>query len=335
MRAWCAGAVVVVMCAGVARGGIAPDYDFQWAVIGDVGNAPYTSNPFSSAFGRGSVDHEYRISKLEITTAQWMEFMNTFPNEFPIEQWPSTWGAHRQGSCWVLDEGLSNPAMVPVNGVSWRHAAKYCNWLHNDKVPEAWAITNGAYDASTFTSNEDGTFNDQLTHSPDAKFWIPTHNEWLKAAHYDPDRYGEKLPGWWEYSHSSDTSPAPGRPGTPGAQTSAGIPFDGMQPFPSVIPLGSYPETRSPWGLLDLSGGQEEWMESALGQESRTIDGSAAGLSTARDRIGGWTYRWPLLPNASFRIASAVPAPGVTSLIVCMSMIGLSRDRRKVAANSA
>ena len=45
-----------------------------------------------------------------------------------------------------------------------------------------------------------------------ASGWIPTQDEWMKAAHYDPNRYGAGQGGWWLYSHRSDVAPVPGVP---------------------------------------------------------------------------------------------------------------------------
>src|SRR5690606_38351242 len=86
---------------------------------------------------------------------------------------------------------------------------------------------------------------------------IPTLDEWLKAAHYDPNRYGEGEEGWWIYSHRSDDPPIPGPPGE--GETSAGYRLPQFRHFD--IPLGAYPDTLSPWGLLDVTGGTEEWTE--------------------------------------------------------------------------
>lgn len=206
-----AGGRVFVLIAGASVGSCcfarAVGSEFHWAVITDVGNAPYTSNgiggprgglvrPFAE--GRGSVDYVYRISTLEVTTAQWMEFLNAIaPLQANSLTWgsPSHWGAEndptRPSGNYRLRSDVPNAGMIPVHAVSWRHAAMYVNWLCNDKQATLSAIANGAYDISTFGENPDGTITDQLTHHPDAKYWIPTYDEWIKAAHYDPNKNGE------------------------------------------------------------------------------------------------------------------------------------------------
>lgn len=115
---------------------------------------------------------------------------------------------------------------------------------------------------STFGFNG-GIFTDELAHNPDAKYWIPTWDEWLKAAHYDPNKANSdgSTGGWWQYSNASDTPYVYGPPGM--GQANAGF----SSPSPFIIPLGAYPEVQSPWGLLDMAGGggTKEWTESNRG----------------------------------------------------------------------
>jgi formylglycine-generating enzyme required for sulfatase activity len=41
-----------------------------------------------------------------------------------------------------------------------------------------------------------------------ARYWIPTENEWYKAAYYDPAKGGVGVPGYWAYPTRSDTMPS-------------------------------------------------------------------------------------------------------------------------------
>lgn len=313
----------------------------EFVTVGAANNPAFmTNDPLDLIGGRGSVAYEYRIGRTEISTAQWLEFVNTFvdrvANPFSFAS-PGIWGARRVlfSNRWELDPSIPNAEMAPVMGISWREAAMYCNWLHNDKSTSLEAIRSGAYDVSTFTTNPDNSLNDQRTHSPGARFWIPTRDEWLKAAHFDPNRYGEGQPGWWAYSHRSDEAPVPGLPGV--GQTTAELSLPDLGQL--YIPLGSYANVQSPWGLLDTSGGAAEWNEEVLFPEfftGRGLDGSWAGISSGSDpldydRITSFTGFGPQAGGVweGLRIASTVPGPGsAMALLVLGGMACAGRNRR-------
>lgn len=321
--------LVSTMAARADAGTIDP-LAFQWATIGDPGNAPYEGNVLFWS-DRGSVPYEYRISRLETTTAQWDEFLNsvkTYDRFLALNMSPVFWGGGLDANDNFV-VGPGDAARYPVGGISWRTAAMYVNWLHNDKANERWAIEDGAYDTSTFGT--DGLhFTDQPTHHPDAKYWIPTLDEQIKAFHYDPDRYGEGQPGWWAYSTSSDTQPIGGAPGV--GETSAGW----LSTAAWATALGSYENVQSPWGLWDTSGGASELNELIFfkdGHLERGLNGFAAQQMTwnpGMDHISTLGSVPPSTPFAigGFRIASRVPEPGVVS-VVSVFASSLSRRRRR------
>ncbi len=221
------------------------------------------------------------MARTEVTTAQWMEFVNTFSTrggEFTQFGQPIRWGARLDQSYtgpgwrWELDPDRAEAAAVPVWGISWRESAMLCNWLHNDRSSEPASLTNGAYDTSTFGYPEDNFFNgftDQVRRSPDARFWIPDLDEWIKGAFFDQAQES------WRLSHyGSDTRPAYGWPSEAGAESSAGLPFQSDESA-YYIPLNAY-GTQSPFGLLSTSGGPNEWFEDAVGPSQAT------GLPTYR-----------------------------------------------------
>ncbi|MBX3410761.1 MAG: hypothetical protein KF859_12860, partial [Phycisphaeraceae bacterium] len=142
--------------------------------------------------------------------------------------------------------------------------------------------------------------------------------EWLKAAHYDPNKVNADgtTGGWWQYSNGSDTPYVYGPPPSMGGVGEANAGFTTPSPF--AIPLGSY-ATTSPWGLYDMAGGTKEWTESVReligGERFRVQDGSywsanafQAFLVDDVRNAGGAEY--PHIPTFEFglRIASVVPA---------------------------
>ncbi len=296
-----------------------------WAGDGTVGDR---------AIGRGSVGYEYSIGRFEVTTSQWVEFVNAAANRPASERLPHIaapghWGAVPGPSGWTVPAGNE---MLPEGNISWRMAAMYCNWLHNDKATNREAFLDGAYDASTFTYFGN-IFQDQFTHHANAKYWIPTWDEWLKAAHYDPNKVNPDgtVGGWWKYSTTSDTEPTRGVPGVGQTNTGGGI------PNPFGIPLGAYTDVTSPWGLYDVAGATSEWTEEVFTgpglPPSRVFDGSWwVDGSVGNDAIcyqGGTDFPSIAIFDTGFRIASSVPSPGSLLVVLpCGIFWGLKRSRR-------
>jgi hypothetical protein len=333
-----AAAALSLSIGAAALGGGVPDYDFDWAVIDDPGNSGWKGEIPILGNGRGAVDYTYRISKKEVSSAQWLEFVQIVGPAIGDSNFarPRHWGYLE------LFPGdfigfAPDPANSPVLGITWREAAMYCNWLHNDKQASIEAISNGAYDISTFGNNPDDSFTDQLTRNPDAKFWIPSFDEWIKAAHYDPNRYGQGEGGYWMYSHTSDTAPIPGLPGE--GESSAGDIDWADETYSNLdardIPLGSYPETTSPWGLLDTSGGGHEWTEATLFGFNRLTMGAHAqgGIGPeffAMDRIDRFGGLSPDDANVTtLRIAAAIPNPCPAAILGTSVTIFIRRRKRR------
>jgi len=207
---------MVLAAAAVTFGGNSND-SMQWATVGSPGNAPYSyyDEFHQTTYFSGSVAHEFRITRTEVTAAQYLDFVQAYA--------PYVDPQYRTNSEFMslqLDYDFENGQVVysvdprtapyPVE-VGWRFAARYVNWLHNDRASNREAFETGVYDTSTFHTNPDGTITDQASHSPDAEYWIPTRDEWIKAGYFDPHRYGLNEPGYWRYPHSSDVPPVPGR----------------------------------------------------------------------------------------------------------------------------
>ncbi|MGP1311145.1 MAG: SUMF1/EgtB/PvdO family nonheme iron enzyme, partial [Phycisphaerales bacterium] len=265
-----AGVAAGMLTAGstAEAGGVPPSYGFDFATIGDVGNPHYM--PTSGAFPRprGRVDYEYRIAKTEVRAVEWLEFVRAYaPHYTPGEVGG---GGNNNGFTGqyifengTLPDGTTNYSLLPSNNnrpanMSWYMAARYCNWLHNGKASGKWAFEDGAYDTSVFEQIDANEFTMEYARRADAKYWIPSVDEWTKAAYWDPNRYGEGLGGYWEFPNTSDVAPVSGLPGE-GGETSAGDAVLAL-PDPYVVEfVGLYPDVQSPWGLLDLSGTRRDW----------------------------------------------------------------------------
>lgn len=160
---------------------------------------------------KGSVDYDYYIGRNCVTNYYYVEFLNNVD--------PSGTNSHnlysplmsnnydgsdnkRGGIIYNADNPIgkkyytkNNFHNKPVNYVSFTEIAKLTNWLHNDQNKDL--IYDGAYaiDGNTITKNTD------------AKYWIPSEDEWYKAAYYDPNKDNFGNDGYWTYATQSDIIP--------------------------------------------------------------------------------------------------------------------------------
>jgi hypothetical protein len=315
------------MALTLSTGARGQDYGLDFVTVGAAGNRAPTLAELpryipGDPIPQG-VNYEYRLTRTEIVTSQWLEFVIAYsPYWMGAPNDPAFTGTYVLRTVDGQGYGIAaETALWPIDP-SWEIAARYCNWLHNGKAADQWAFESGAYDTSTFTYNANETSNYQLTRSAGARYWIPTYDEAIKAAFYDPNKNGVGIDGYWLYPNMSNLPPISGL-SSEGGTTNAGL-------YP--MSAGSYPDQVSPWGLLDVSGGVTELTETAfdpLGIRLRlrlwSNSGTPSEFIEQMDRLDRfWT---PTSPSSGwgFRVASVVPSP---SVLIPFTAIVLIRRRR-------
>jgi formylglycine-generating enzyme required for sulfatase activity len=241
--------------------------------VGDAGNA---ADPLT---GFGSVDYEYNIAKNETTISQYALFLNAVAKT-------DTYALYNAGMTGSFINGISrsgepdaytytvNPGSgnKPITHVDWFDAARFANWMHNGQ-PE------GAQDAS---STETGayTLNGQtsgiVAKNSGAKFWIPSRNEWYKAAYYDPDKSGAGVGGYWLHANQSDvmTSNTIGVAGASNHQDADGYAVWVGGTSWAITDVGAYGvNSESAYGTNDQAGNVMEWTDGVEGETSRVLLG--------------------------------------------------------------
>ncbi|MBY0307443.1 MAG: formylglycine-generating enzyme family protein [Phycisphaerales bacterium] len=335
-------------------GGVTSDYGLDFVTVNLRGNPGYVAGQYPNdggGSGLGAVDGSFRIARTEVPTALWVDFFNAASyvgatqGVIPFLQLPSGWGAVNDsaytgpGQRWVVASSMGPTApnqagyMIPVGDISWRTAAIFCNWLNNDRALTREAFMNGAYDVSTF-GFATGGFSDQVAHNPGARFFIPTQDQWVAAAHYDPSRANGDgtTGGYWVYPTTSDTAPVY-LPPELGGEANAAFNRQGRV---WTVGLGDYPTVQSPWGLLDAAGGSSEWLETPFYQEnalfpsSRLNEGSGRFDTPWSDPLWVHGGAFPSEIDWTFglRIAASMPTPSSGCLLAWVAAQVLRRRCR-------
>lgn len=333
-RRWTAAPLALSLALTTPALAAPPDYGLDFVTVGDPGNraateaeAPwlYDSN-FYPIESPGTVDYEFRMMRNEVTNAQWVEFLTAYA---PFAQEPipptSLTGRTSDGTYQYVP-GTGNYAMINTD---FRTAARFCNWLHNGKANEAWAFETGAYDTSLFVNDDFGRPIDTNARLPGARYWIPSVHEWTKAMHYDPNKHGPGEPGYWKYPHSSDQPTTPDESDVHYRWTEGD---DFTRQFST--PVGLFPDSQSPWGLLGGSGGAAEWLDTVLDGTPgwRLTKESKFGETfsiTTYDRIDWISAAGSTHPVIGLRIASVVPAPGTGFVLIACAMSSIIRRRTR------
>jgi len=162
--------------------------------------------------GYGQVNYVYMIGQNLITNNEYIEFLNSVASTDTYGLYhtnmggsdpasPSIGGITRQGTNGNYTySAKNNMGNKPVNYISWYNAARYCNWLHNNKpsgVQQNSTTEGGSY---TLTGNTGSP-----VRNSGAKYFLPSENEWYKAAYYDPTK--NITGGYWLYSTKEDAVP--------------------------------------------------------------------------------------------------------------------------------
>ena len=288
----------------------------DYVTVGNAGNAAdYSTN-------RGAVAYKYRIAKNETTAGQYVEFLNAVAKTDPYKLYSTSMssqiagaGITRIGTTGDYSYSvISTNVNKPITYVSWFDAARFCNWLHNGQgggSTETGAYTlNGAMSGLSFTVN------------PGAQFWIPSADEWFKAAYYDAAKGG-----YWRYPTRSDT-PSGNTIGVPNSANYNDGDYVGY-PGMALTDVGAYGEnSESFYGTNDQGGNVFEWSDYVTGSWRRVFGGSwyndAASMSPSSSFYAGPTGEYG---TYGFRVAS-VPEPSCVVLALLASgMLATCRKR--------
>ena len=204
----------------------------------------------------------------------------------------------------------------PVNFVSFWDAARFANWLHNDQPtgPQGPGTT------------EDGAYHNVgnqalFGRNAGAKFFIPTQDEWYKAAYHD--KTAGLAASYFDYP--TGTNAVPGNdltettnPGNNGNYSISGLAIGHPYYRTSV---GEFELSDSPYGTFDQGGNVYEWNETKVNVSSRGMPGGAFSSGPSASLVH---HHGPGddFNDAGFRVASISPVPEPSSVILLACLWG-------------
>jgi len=349
-----AGAIVVALVglmspalAGAPRATeAAPDTfnAFTWKAIGNPGNAA------NSVTGLGAVADSFKMSAYETTNSQYAYFLNhsvagrdNLYGVYNSYMFTNANGGIKQvapveaGGAYTY-EVVSGFADKPVNYVNWFSAARFINWYANG------AKVSSSTETGSYTIPSSAVSGNPVARNANATVFLPSADEWTKAAFYDANSGTYALWPTGQNSTPTGTTPTTGENVANFAQGISG----------EVQVTGSYTDTVSTYGLWDMLGNVGEMSDTSSintaqiqagnGTTWVPFGGSYATRATGLNSIDQWNsshlitsaeMRATTIANSTlgFRVA-AVPEPG-NMVAAAMGVGGLIAlqfvKRRKLA----
>jgi hypothetical protein len=234
--------------------GIVP---FSDAIYKSCAEAPQTTPACQEI---GGVDYRYGIGYLEVTVRDWVKFLNTadplgrdphdlYDNSQSSTEWPK-YGqideAAKAAPGRHYEIAYPEWADKPYGFANFLRAARFANSLYNGQVLAKTASTSGAFKYVIYRvrlSGVSGTGMYDLarnkrtgaTRARKVGFVIPSQDEWVKAAYFDPNGGGTY--SYWKYP----TNPGVFGDGTATAPAATTLdPTTGDVTNASTQPLANY-----------------------------------------------------------------------------------------------
>jgi hypothetical protein len=226
----------------------------------------------------------------------------------------------------------------PISYITWFNAARFANWMHNGASATA-DIEDGAYPLM-------GMLSGLVAKNEGAVWWIPTQDEWFKAAYY---KGGSLDAGYWLFPTKSDSLPS-NNDSTAANQanfqrlelfcvTQSNM-LDSAQNYLTAV--GTFTNSPGPYGTFDQGGNVEEWTDSGLSTdfgEARITRGGAWNSGGLNNDVATIPTALPTdrSSKVGFRLARAAitaETPQTLSGVIAVKVSGSLADFTTIAPSA-
>jgi sulfatase modifying factor 1 len=287
----------------------ANQFTIDFTTIGNPGNSIDTT----SGWGVGGVSYTYRMGTYSISQNQ-------------IDAATASGLANVTAGAWSGDQ--------PAANISWYGAAAFVNWLNTSTGNQAaykLSYADGAWSMSLWNSFDPGYNSYNQYRNANAYYFLPSMDEWYKAAYGKSDGSGYYL-----YPTGSDTAPTAVASGTTAG--TAVYNQSSVQGPASVYEAGGL----SSYGTMGQGGNIGQWLETHWqGNNTRPDDPrgfpSGASWSVPVDLLKSSFHNYtgeadsPSYSYIGLRVASVVPEPSTYALIGIGVVALLIVSRKKSA----
>ena len=305
--------------------------NIETVTVGDPGNAADTIT------GYGAVADVFAIGKYEETISQYTTFLNAVAatdtyslyNPFMATDLNIA-GITQTGSSGSFSYSVIGSGNRPIAYASWFSAARFANWMNN-------GATNGAStETGAYTLN--GATNGIILKNPGATWFIPSGDQWYKAAFY---KGGGTNAGYWDYPTQSDTTPGNVVGGTSNQanftnslgeySVTQSTNYSPSQNY--LTEVGAFSSSAGVYGTFDQGGNVMEWNDAVVDTNQRGVRGGAYdyGSDHLQSDFAGGVSLNPVqeFDDVGFRVAT-VPEPSTYALLLLAGAGWLLCQRRKV-----
>ena len=238
----------------------------NFVLVGDINNpADRIANSTGKSIEVGKVSEPFAIAKYDVTASEYQEFLEAVePSDAHGLYHPEMHSDPAVASltCIAAEDGIhygviSGRENFPITYVAWPDAIRYCNWYQHGK-PTRNKVNSDTTETGAYTISSDDTGNTTYTLQTNALYFLPSQDQWHKAAYYRHD-----IKTYWTYPTRCSMTPGNslrrGRANEVNYRTGDLWNSYCKKTAPYLTDVGTFRDSPGPYGTFDMGGNVNQW----------------------------------------------------------------------------